>query len=37
MTVHRLEGEQRYHVALEETGRIADIYGTHGKRPHRRG
>lgn len=37
MTVHRLEGDQRYHVALEETGRIADIYGTHGKRPHRRG
>ncbi|WP_227254872.1 purple acid phosphatase family protein [Frigoriglobus tundricola] len=37
MTVHRLEGEQRYHVALEETGRIADIFATHGKRPHRRG
>ena len=37
MTVHRLEGDQRYHVALEETGRIADIYATHGKRPHRRG
>ena len=32
MTVHKLEGEQRYHVALEETGRIADIFGTFGKR-----
>ena len=37
MTVHKFEGEQRYHVALEETGRIADIFGTFGKRPHRRG
>ena len=37
MTVHRLEGEQRYHVALEESGKIADVYGTFGKRPHRRG
>jgi hypothetical protein len=37
MTVHKLEGEQRYHVALEENGRVADVYGTFGKRPHRRG
>jgi hypothetical protein len=37
MTVHRLEGEQRYHVALEESGKIADVFGTSGKRPHRRG
>ena len=37
MTVHRLEGEQRYHIALEETGRIADVYSTSGKRPARRG
>ena len=37
MTVHRLEGEQRYHVALEESGKIADVYGTSGKRPHKRG
>lgn len=36
-TVHKLEGEQRYHVALEESGRIADIYGTTGKRPALRG
>ena len=37
MTVHRLEGEQRYHVALEESGRVADVYGTTGKRPAKRG
>jgi hypothetical protein len=37
MTVHRLEGEQRFHVALEESGKIADVFGTYGKRPARRG
>ena len=37
MTVHRLEGEQRYHVALEESGRVADVYGTYGKRPAKKG
>jgi hypothetical protein len=37
MTVHKLEGEQRYHVALEETGRVADVFGTSGKRPRKRG
>lgn len=37
MTVHRLEGDQRYHVALEETGRVADVSGTFSKRPARRG
>lgn len=37
MTVHRLEGDQRYHVALEESGRIADVYGSTGKRPAKRG
>jgi hypothetical protein len=37
MTVHRLEGPQRFHVALESSGRIADIYSTTGKRPSRRG
>jgi acid phosphatase type 7 len=37
MTVHRLEGEQRYHIALEESGKIADVFGTFGKRPHKRG
>jgi hypothetical protein len=37
VTVHRLEGEQRFHVALEETGRVADVCTTSGKRPARRG
>jgi hypothetical protein len=37
MTVHKLEGEQRYHVAVEETGRVADVFGTFGKRPAKRG
>ncbi|MFM8271231.1 MAG: fibronectin type III domain-containing protein [Gemmata sp.] len=37
MTVHRLEGASRYHVALEESGKVADVYGTHGKRPAKRG
>jgi purple acid phosphatase-like protein/calcineurin-like phosphoesterase family protein len=37
MTVHRLEGSQRYHVALEETGKIADVFSSTGKRPARRG
>lgn len=37
MTVHRLEGEQRFHVALEETGKVADVCLTAGKRPARRG
>jgi hypothetical protein len=37
MTVHRLEGETRYHVALEDTGKIADVFSTTGKRPSRRG
>lgn len=37
MTVHRLEGDQRFHVALEETGRVADVCMTASKRPARRG
>jgi hypothetical protein len=37
MSVHRLEGEQRFHVALEETGRVADVCMTAGKRASRRG
>ena len=37
MTVHRLEGEQRYHVALEESGKLADVYSTCGKRPAKTG
>lgn len=35
MTVHRFEGEDRFHVALEETGKLADVCHTHGKRPSR--
>jgi hypothetical protein len=37
MTVHKLEGEQRYHVAMEEGGKLADVYSTCGKRPAKRG
>jgi hypothetical protein len=37
MTVHKLEGEQRYHVALDETGKVADVCGSTGKRPSKRG
>jgi hypothetical protein len=37
MTVHRLEGEQRFHVALEESGKVADVCMTVSKRPARRG
>jgi hypothetical protein len=37
MTVHRLEGEQRFHVALEESGKVADVCMTSSKRPSRRG
>lgn len=37
VTVHRLEGDQRYHVALDDTGKVADVCGSNGKRPFRRG
>jgi len=37
VTVHRLEGDQRFHVALEESGKVADVCLTGGKRPSRRG
>jgi hypothetical protein len=37
VTLHRLEGEQRFHVALEESGRVADVCMTAAKRPARRG
>jgi hypothetical protein len=37
MTVHRLEGDQRFHVAIEESGKLADVCGTFGKRPARKG
>ena len=37
MTLHRLEGDQRFHIALEETGRVADVCATFSKRPAKRG
>ncbi len=37
MTVHRLEGEQRFHMALEESGKVADVCMTTNKRPAKRG
>lgn len=37
MTVHRLEGDRRFHVALEESGRVADVCSTVSKRPAQRG
>ena len=33
ISVHRLEGPQRFHVALESSGRLADVVSTTGKRP----
>jgi hypothetical protein len=33
MTVHRIEDEHRYHVAMESGGKLADVYATIGKRP----
>ncbi len=37
ISVHRFEGNQRYHVALTSSGKIADICATNGKRVARRG
>lgn len=37
MTLHRLEGEQQFHVAIDDSGKVADVSVTHGKRPSRRG
>jgi len=34
MTLHRLEGERRFHLAMEETGRVMDVCMT-AKRPRR--
>jgi len=36
LTLHRLEDEQRFHVALEESGKIVDICSS-GKKPRKRG
>jgi hypothetical protein len=35
MTLHRLEGKQRFHMALEETGKIIDVCMTTKKARHR--
>jgi hypothetical protein len=32
LTLHRLEGEQRFHLALDEGGKILDVTRT-GKKP----
>ncbi|ADG66390.1 metallophosphoesterase [Planctopirus limnophila DSM 3776] len=37
MTAHHLEGDERFHIALEENGRIADVCMTRNKRAARRG
>jgi len=37
VTTHRLEGDERFHVALEESGKVADVTMTRSKRPARRG
>ena len=37
LTVHRLEGDRRSHVALEASGRVADVCVSTGKRSARRG
>jgi acid phosphatase type 7 len=31
MTMHRIEGERRFHVALADTGKVVDIITTHKK------
>jgi hypothetical protein len=33
ITIHRIEGNQRFHVALEGTGKVADVTTTFSKRP----
>lgn len=37
VTTHRLEGDERFHIALEESGKVADVTMTKSKRPARRG
>jgi 3',5'-cyclic AMP phosphodiesterase CpdA len=36
MTLHRIEDKQRFHMAIDETGRIMDVCMTKGKRPRRK-
>ncbi|MBX3437675.1 MAG: metallophosphoesterase family protein [Planctomycetaceae bacterium] len=37
VSLHRFEGDQRYHVALEDSGKVADVLTTFSKRASRRG
>jgi hypothetical protein len=37
VSLHRFEGEQRFHVALEGSGKVADVVTTTSKRAARRG
>jgi hypothetical protein len=37
ISLQRLEGSRQYHVALEDTGKVADVTVTESKRPSRRG
>lgn len=37
VTVHRLEGDERFHVALNDAGKVTDVCHTVSKRPSRRG
>ena len=37
ISVHKLQGDDRFHIALEESGKIADVLRTESKRPARRG
>jgi hypothetical protein len=37
VTLHRLEGDRRFHVALEDSGKVADVTTTVSKRAARRG
>jgi hypothetical protein len=37
VSVHRLEGPRQFHVALEESGKVADVCLTESKRPAQRG
>lgn len=36
LTVHSLQGDERFHMAIQDNGRIADIYATYKKRPSRK-
>ncbi|GIX03247.1 MAG: phosphatase [Planctomycetaceae bacterium] len=37
ITTHKIQGENRFHIALDDQGRIADVTLTQGKRPARKG